>query len=196
VKTNKSWIFLCLLSCAVGILVGKILFIPGISIQREINPVHALSIISTLFVAIVISILFAQEKDKNKGRKEIVLNRVCAGLEICDSLFGKINDNKIEHSQAVSIFKRIGIVTKCVFYACNKIELKLTMNEDKFNEQAKRVKDLMTNTPIIPENVNTPPIKTTKGIVEYNSNRIAEIETELEKLRNMFLELQIDIIAK
>jgi hypothetical protein len=195
-KTNKSWILLCFISCIIGILVGKILFIPGISIQHEINPVHALSVISTLFVAIVVSILFTQEKDKNKGKKEIVLNRVCAGFEICDSLHGRIIDNKIDHSHAVSVFKRIAIVTKCVFYACKTIGLTITMNEAKFNEQAKRLKDLMTNTPIIPDDLTTPPIKITKGIIEYNSNRIAEIETELEKLRNMFLELQIDIIAK
>ncbi len=195
-NSNRIWFGLCVLSGLIGFIIGKIVFIPGISVQHEINPVHLISVISPIFVAVVISIIFAKERDNIKEIKGLILQRSCSVLDICESVHQYILNRQIAFSTAVSLLKKLSINTKCIFATCKETKIQLSKSESDLINQIKNINNLMTNTPVGPEDESVQPVRVEENIIHYEKNRVSEIELDLDKLQSMVLSLQVDIIRK
>ena len=195
-KSIKLWhvLVLCLLSAIIGALIIRMVDIPGIKIQKDINPLHALSIVLTLFVAIYISIIFDHKKEALKSIKQVLINRITSVNEIIDSLQIETATGCCEYSRVTSSIKRIFISISCILKICKLSKIEYNDLEEKIKVQSNTVKTLMTETPISASgNVE---ISVSEGKINYNPSRRSEIETAIEALKNIILDLQYKIICK
>jgi len=197
VMRNKTIILnigLCIVSLVIGILIGEMCIIPGLTIQKEINPVHAISIFTTILIAILVSIIFDKEKEKNNSEKQLIVNRINSALEIADLLHSKVAEKQIELSSAVSIIKRINITVSCIYKTLELVKLKVTPDKSECQGRIKDLNVSMTYTSVCDKGKPSPHIAVIKGILTYSPQRVSELETQIEHLKNMLLELQVHII--
>jgi hypothetical protein len=196
-KKNKLWIILCVVTFVIGFLVAKMVSVPYLSMQKEINPLHALSIITTLFIAILVSIVYDREKEKQKNVKQLIINRICNAFELSDNLYLKLIE-QIEIITVSSSLKRINMIIECVHKLCERGDVQIKFEKSLFLEKVKSIRDLMTSTPVIGDDIVTavPQISVEKNSVKYSKGRIAEIEVQIDQLKNLFLELQITVFEK
>lgn len=96
-----------------GFFAGKLHFLPGdVVIDKNINPMHALSIFVTLFIAILITVFFQTKKEINNTENEIIIKRIDKIIEIIDCLYDSVCSGKVAVSQAPALVKRIHVSSK------------------------------------------------------------------------------------
>ncbi len=185
---------LCIISLIIGILIGKMCIIPGLTIQKDINPVHAISIFTTILIAILVSIIFDKEKEKNNSEKQLIVNRINSALEIADLLHYKVAEKQIELSSAVSMIKRINITVSCIYKTLELVKLRIAPDKSECQAKIKDLNNLMTYTSVCDKGKPSPHIAVVKGLLTYSPQRVSELETQIEHLKNILLELQVHII--
>ena len=62
---NYIFLFLVITTFFVGFIIGNLFNIPRIEIDKNINPLDALSIFVTLFIALLITVFFQTKKEIN-----------------------------------------------------------------------------------------------------------------------------------
>lgn len=196
-KSDNFWIVLSGgVIFLIGFLIGKIFDIPGITIDTKLNPLHALSILVTLLIAIFISVLFQKNKDINNTANSIVIKRIDKIIEILDSLNELILDGSIETGKAPSISKRVYSSLKCVFASLTENNINISVDFKTVEDKNRKIKDLLTNTPALSDSSITlvsPPIKVEEKKYIYNADRISEIEKEIEDLKNDLFKAQLEV---
>jgi len=199
-NVNKNWILLSILICIsvfAGFLIAKMLTIPGLTVDTKINPLHALSIITSIFVAILVTIYFNRENDKLQRSKQLIIGRISAAFEVCDNLHCKIVDGQVDYATVVSGLKRINIICNCIYNLSARVNIKISIAKANYEAKIKAINALMTDTPIVgTEPTAQEPIKIENGIIKYSKERISEVETQIDQLKNTILELQVELIQK
>jgi hypothetical protein len=165
------------------------------AIQREINPVHALSILCTTFVAVFVAVLIDRNRSKDKSEKELFLKRVDAISAIADCLHEKISEQRIPLSEATSRLKRITSSVRCVYKTFNAANSRMvTIPDSDVYSILRELNVLMTFTqPVAIAGRVDAPITISKGVCTYSVSRGAEIESQVEALKNILFRIQIDI---
>ena len=195
-KSNKVYFFglLVFIAIVIGFLAGKMYDVPGLTLDRKINPLHALSIIVTVFIAIVISIFFEKEKEKNKVIKEIIIRRIDKTIDLTESLIDLVATGKIRSEVVPGYPKRIHSSLKCSWSSFENNKIKTVVDFSELELIIRELKNLLTNTPINASgSLADAPISAKNGYFLYNEARVSEVSVELEKLKNMLFKAQLDV---
>lgn len=198
-KTGKGIfrIALCMAIFGSGVVAGKLINIKYFQIEEKVNLIDILSICVTLFAAWYISSILEIEKQDKRTEKDLIIRRTEDIYKLIDDSNQKIITGSIPFQDATSHLKRIHISIKSIY----KVLIKTGLNPEpvlktQLNSNTRKLRDLLTNTPMItPQQIQNSnlPIAVVNGIIHLNQNRIAEIETEYDKLKDNILELQIGI---
>lgn len=184
-------IILCLVCIIIGFLISKIVKVPGITFAKELNPLHGISILFTLFIAIYVSLMLDKHKESKKIQRDLVFDRIHNLLECINSI--NIDKDKFILTEVTSTLKKIGIQLNYVKKFIKLTNITKKEFKDKFDLHYKKLKDLMTNTPITEGTNGNPPIECVRGKLIYNSDRKREIELQVEQFKNLIFDLQFEI---
>lgn len=192
-----KFINICLLLTVfvIGITVGKLFSLPKeIVIDNNINPMHALSILVTLLIAILITVFFQTRKEINNTENEIIIKRIDKIVEIIDCLHDSVCSGKVAVSQAPALVKRIYNSSKYIWESSfDDQTINISIKLDSIETETRKINDLLTNTPAINTDIQKPPVKVVEDKYEYNDARIVEIEQHLEELKNKLFQAQLEV---
>lgn len=180
-----------------GFVAGKFVNIKYFSIDEKVNLIDILTICVTLFAAWYISGILETEKQDNRTEKDLIIRRTEDIYQLIDDSHQKVITGTIAFNEATSHLKRINVSIKSIY----KVLAKTGLNTDDtlrihLYSNTRKLRDLLTNTPVIDATQiqgSNLPVEVIDGIIHLNQNRIAEIETEYDKLKDTVLHLQIDI---
>ena len=195
-KIIKIALFIIILLA--GVLIGRLIKDwPLFVIEYKLSVTHLASILSTVFIAILISYYFDNEKHDNRKEKELIIKRVDDIYTLIENISVKIEDGSISYQQAASKVKRINLAFINVFDILKSSKIKLKQDfKSEFLDKSKALRDLLTKTPVFTEEqlIGTDlPIEVKDGIINYNESRIAEIDTLFEKIKGQIVKLQLTI---
>lgn len=194
---SKYVIGACLLFSAfsIGIVVGKLVDFKYFKVDKSVNIIDVVSVAVTIFAAYIVTKVLDKEKQDNRTEKDLIIKRTEDIYQLIDESNSKVIVGAIKYQEAASHFKRISVSLNCIYriIANTKIEINEQLKKDIFGN-IKKLRDLLTNTPKISEtdihNSNLSN-EVKDSIVHLTQNRIVEIETEYDKLRDNILLLQL-----
>lgn len=178
---------------SIGFITGKLFDIPVFTMDTNINPLQALSILVTLLVALLISVYFQRNKDINNSANLIIIKRIDKVVDILDMLSELVLEGSIHLEKAPSISKRVYSSLKCIHQCVNDNSIDVSVTWDSIENKHRLIKDLLTNTPAHTSEEQSPPIKVENGKYVYNLSRISEIEKNIEDLKNSIFKTQLEI---
>ncbi|MCP5275421.1 MAG: hypothetical protein H6936_11370 [Burkholderiales bacterium] len=195
---NFLKICLHLVTFIMGFFVGKLFILSEeVVIDKNINPVHALSIFVTLFIAILITVFFQTKKEINNTENEIIIKRIDKIIEIIDCLHDSVCSGKVAISQAPALVKRIHNSSKYIWDSCFSDQaINVSIKFELIEAETRKINDLLTNTPANHTNVEKPPVQVVDNNYEYNDLRIVEIEKHIEDLKNKLFKIQLEVNRK
>lgn len=185
---------------SMGFIAAKFIDFPHFEISKSIDIVNIFSLIVTVWLAILITTVFEKRNGDYRIEKDLIINRIGNIFEIASTLQIESITGKIPFTEAASSIKRINtalssiykIVDKCHFDISDSIKEKLTSNLSELRET-------LTNTPRLDEEqikATDLTIEIKDGMIYFNRDRIAHIEVKFDNLKDILLELQIDINGK
>lgn len=191
------WGGLLLASFATGIVVGKLFDFKYFKVDSYINVVDVISVAVTMFAAYIVTKVLDKEKQDNRTEKDLIIKRTEDIYQLIDDSNNKVITGAIKYQEAASHFKRINVSLNCIYRIMlnTRIETNDQLKKDILGN-TKKLRNLLTDTPKISEtdiqNSNLPN-EVKDSIVHLTQNRIVEIETEYDKLRDNILLLQLTI---
>lgn len=194
IKSANKYLY-PILSCVIfsfGYLMSKITNLPFFSIQKEINPLHLLSILTTILVAVLISIIFDQHKEKNKIGKSLFFKRINDIDFMLDKLHETLESSSIDLIHAISVNKRLRSAMTFVFIALKKNKIIVDTQKAQIDKYLKELNVSMTSTPVSSAETNSSPtIEIRAGLITYSDQRASQIGSQIEVLRNELFKLQM-----
>lgn len=198
-KDNLSKIGIYISVLILGYIIARFINIPHFEMSKTVDISNVFSLLMTAWIAILISTVFEKKNNDNRIEKDLIISRIGNLYDIAASLQIESNSGSLYLTEANSSFKRINtslssiyrIVVKCHFSISHetKVKIKTCTNE---------LKDILTNTPALPPQINDQnvPIEIRENIVYYNQDRMAQIGVKFDLLKDLLLELQIEINRK
>lgn len=191
-------VIICLCLVSLGIVIGKFVnILPHFKVDETVNLVDVLSIIATLFLAWYVSKILDKEQQDSRGEKDLILKRIEDIYQLIDESHRKVIFTKVAYQEAASYCKRINLSLKTIFTVIECIEFSIDADlKGKLQANSKKLRDLLTNTPPLAnpsQQLSTPPITVTGGILHLSENRVLEVENEYDNLKNNVLLLEISI---
>lgn len=185
---------------AFGYCLSRITDLPHFEVSKSIDISNIISLIVTTWLAILITTVFEKQNNNQRVEKDLIISRVGTIYEIASSLQLESNIGKVHLTEASSSLKRINtalnsiykIVEKCHFDIDNEMKGRL-------KENLSELRDILTNTPQISEEQlkgKDIPIEIKDSMIYYNKDRISQIEVKFDGLKNLLLELQVEINKK
>ena len=176
---------------AIGLLIGKIITVPGITCSKELNPLEGVSILFSLFALIYVALILDKHKEVKKNQRELIFKRI-DDLDRCvDST--RLVDNRINFKEAVSCLKKINRLSMYV----GRFIVLVNISEDEFTKSFQKMhKDLnvlMTFTPAKLKRGQNHPIKCEKGMLIYSDERVYEIESAIEFIKSYLYDLLLKV---
>ena len=83
---KKENIFFYFLLIVIGFILGKMVFIPGITMDLSINPLHLLSILTTIGIAVFVGMIYNKNASYEVKRKELVQHLLDKSLDSIQNL--------------------------------------------------------------------------------------------------------------
>lgn len=198
-EKSKHVITVCLLcaSFVIGVVFGKLVDVKYFKVDENINIIDVISVAVTIFAAYIVTKVLDKEKQDNRTEKDLIIKRTEDIYQLIDDSNIRVVSGAIKYQEAASHFKRINVSLHCIYRIMSntKIETDEQLKLSIFGS-TKKLRDLLTDTPKITEsdiqNSNLPN-EVKDGMVHLTQNRIVEIETEYDKLRDNILLLQLAI---
>lgn len=134
-----------------GFVISKVVSIPGVYLSLEINPTHLISILATVFIALVLSIGFDFYKEKRKVEKGLIFQRLNETNEIIDKINEYVENGVVPTPVMNSSNKRLRSTISFIFEVMNKCEMETLIGAKEVDDLVKKILDLMTNTPAMEE---------------------------------------------
>ena len=192
-KNNNQWL-IYLAVFGIGVTIGDCVDYGYFVFDKSISVIDAL----TLFITIgltwyIATILDKQSKNEQQESDMIVeqINDIASLLKEIDVLIRK----ETPYSEIVLKTHCIGLVKQSIFEFLKKNKCDTVDSfESMFKEKQKKLKDLLTNTPI--DKNDTSKISMKKGIVKYTDVRIKEIVTEVYSFRTDLFNLKLFVTKK
>jgi len=181
-----------------GYLIAKFIDFRYFKISADINIMDIVSVTMTIFFAIIISTVFEKRNSNFRIEKDLIINRIGNIHDLTSALQQETMQGNIAYIEATSSLKRISSALSSIYKIVDKCHFKITDGvKVKLRTCLQQLRDNMTNTPIIiTETTGNVPIEVRDGIIFYDANSIATIEVNFENLKDLLLELQIDVNKK
>lgn len=187
---------LLLVAIGIGFLLAKLITVPGIIFSKEINPLHGVSILSSVFIAIFLAIIFDKHKESRKVQRELILKRIEDLLGHVDKIDQIMDQNDIQLTSVTSSIKKVRMSFEFIKKVIALVKIKAANFEDNFEKHHKELNYLATYTPIKTDRNNKVPIKCIKGVLKYENDRLQEIESNIQSMKDNIFELQIFIACQ
>lgn len=198
IKIKTIWlILLFLITLIIGIFAGKLFSIPYFEIDPKINVLHAISILTPIFVAVVVGVILDQHKESNKIKRDLVLSRIdelyTTVNELHEILDPPTNISLTDINKKLKAIGTHGLSIKSIIMAAN---YKESSHVNAYTETHKALKNKLTMTDITAhEEGNTPDISVADGKCVYSTARILEIESDINDLRKHIFYMQVEIAS-
>ncbi len=190
---NIIYVSLSALLVTIGFVLGKIILIPGVSIQREINPVHLLSILVAVLMGILASIVFTTHKQKKDDEKRLLISRIETLYSIADQLFSKVNEQKKNLFEINSINKRMRSLLGIITHATEQTSINSSQVE-RATLISTELTSLTTETKAVdPVCGQVADVVVEDNIVSYSEKRKSELESKIQQFQNALFLLQLEI---
>ena len=181
---------------SIGMTIGKLLNWGYFELSKEVNIVDALTLFVTIGVAIYIAKILEKEVQDVRIEKELYIAKITEiesilkDFEILveekDSSYNKIN-NRIN-----SCRMKKGSIFNTIKENLKQVKTKDFDNFEKgITDGINSLKRLLTETPAVAE--ENPAISVKKDIVTYSSNRIIEINTEINSISDNLFKIKVRI---
>lgn len=199
-KSNLIKVGIGLSLIAFGYIIARIISFPYFEFSKSIDISDILGLIVTAWLAILVTTVFEKQNSDNRVEKNLIISRVGNIFEIASSLQIGSNSGQIHLTEASSSLKRINTALNSIYKIIEKCHFNITSDiKNRTNTCLSDLRDILTNTPSIPEdqiNSNDMPIAVREGIIHYNQERVSQIEVKFDTLKDLLLELQIEINKK
>ena len=191
---NKWLIYLVFLG--IGITIGDCIDFGYFYLDNSISVIEALTLFITVGITwYIATILDKQSKNEQQESDLIVeqINEVVGLLKEIDNLIR----SKSSYNEINLKIHCIGLVKQNIFEHLTKNtndDQNVKNHENNFKEKLKKLKDLLTNTPIDPNDSSRISVK--EGIVCYTDVRVKEIDTEVYSFRTELFKLKLFVTKK
>lgn len=183
-----------------GYAIAKYINTPYFVLSKEIDISNLINIAITIWLAIFITDILEKKNNDNRIEKDMMISRIEDLYHITSSIQVESNTGQIHLSEASSALKRINTSLSSVYKLIEKCHFVISEEiKNKLKQCLSDLRDLLTSTPAIPQdklNSKDIPIEIKESIVYYNKERISQIEVKIETLKNLLIELQIEINKK
>lgn len=181
---------------SIGAVFGELLDWGYFELSKEISVIDALSLFTTLGVAIYITKTLEKEVNDSRIEKdlflakiaeiELTLDRIEDIVEEKDCSYNKVN-NRIHSCRKIKnvIFQSIGDTFS------QKTSSKLNVFESDISSGLNSLKRLLTETPI--SDSETPQIALENGCANYSLNRLLEIDVVINSIKENLFRLKVKI---
>lgn len=192
IKWNWSTaiIIICLIAFGAGYLLAKCTN-DNVQWDDKINPLHALSIVSSVLIAIFISIFFNTKQESKKNKKSFYYERLKRVESYVQEYAKLLSEEKILLQQVTSINKKIGTFKTELNKKKEKVNFiplkDLDIFFDELETQLKLLRDLSTNT----TELNKMDIYVENNHVNYSKKRKEDLELILEKIDFILFDLRM-----
>lgn len=191
----SSILFLTIITLVAGFFLGNLFLIPNVSIDPRINTMQLLSVLTTLFGIVFISIIVDKNKEIDKIKKDLVLRNLDDLYQKIDKLSLSIDNNRSNQSTIKSQLKGIG--SQAVFYKTLTTNAKLCdgIHCNSFIEIHRILRFLTTNTELRTSRTRDKNLRIEGDDFIYSEERVIEIDLEIEKFKNTINLEQMKIIT-
>lgn len=193
-KRRITNIIIVILTFSIGATFGKLINWGYFELSKDISVVDALTLFVTIGAAIYITKIVEEEVQESRIEKDLFISKICeleANLKIIEDLIEEKNGifNKIN-----SRFHKCRLVKKSIFESINGNFKKDTSKSIEDFERRTTIilnslKRLLTDTPI--NITSSSDITLLNGLVNYSSNRILEINIEINSLLEELFKLKV-----
>lgn len=197
-KIIQGGIYISLI--AFGYFFTRFIEIPHFEISKTIDISNVLTLIVTAWLAILITTVFEKQNSDHRVEKDLIISRVGNIYDIAASLQLESNSGRIHISEASSSLKRINTALNSIYNIVEKCHFNITVDlKDRLKQILSDIRITLTNTPSITDeqlNAKDLPIEIKDSIIHFNKERISQLEVKFDVLKDLLLELQIDINKK
>lgn len=193
---NKFQVIVLLVVVVIGFTLGRIFSVPGIEIDKQLNPIDILSIGVTIILTYFVSKILDKEKAISQFEKDLINKRFFELDELVNTTKAQVLSRSIPLPTATSFIKRFSLTLQNICSVIEKIGLDYNKEQkEKLFINIRDLRNALTDTPFVNEddlqNTNVP-ISVRDSIIQYNTNTVATIENKFEELKtNLFL-FQLD----
>lgn len=174
--------------------------IPYFVVDKSIDITNISTLIISVWLTIIITTIFDKQKNDYRIEKDLIIKRVDSIYEIANNLQLESNSGKIHISEASSSIKRINTSLQSVYSIVDKCKFTISSEiQAKIKACISDLRNILTNTPSIEvtsSSYESLPIEIKDSMIYYNRDRLSQIEVKFDLLKNLLLELQIDINKK
>lgn len=180
-----------------GFVVSKFIDLPSISINEKVDVVAVLQIVATFVAAFLVARVLDKQKQDDRIEKDLILKRIEDVYLRVEQNYVHVLDGKIEYAAAAAQIKRILTTVSSVMKLLE--ARKISISERSANAvitNIRKLRDLLTDTPNIKEHEIAEArlsIQVKDGIIHLSKDRLIQIESEYEKIKDSILVLQLEI---
>lgn len=174
----------------IGITIGDWIEYGFFELDKSISIIDAL----TLFVTVGLTWYIARILDKQSKNEQLEFDLFIKQLNDIEELQKDINELIRKESSYEEINLKIHCVglAKATLFDLLKGKKNIKSYEDAFKEEQKKLKDLLTNTPIDQNDKSKISIK--NGKVTYTEERQKEIITEIYSFRTLLFKIRLSMM--
>lgn len=194
-KNNNNVIFVmsCLLCICIGITLGKLFNWGYFVLSHEISIIDALSIFITIGLAIYITNALEKQIQNRRVEKDLLLAKISETEQCIGIISDVIGTENINYSKLVYLLKNCNKSTNVIFKTIDELKLKSVKKdsetETNLKKNIKDIRRLSTGTSIVASEVDAP-IAVENGIIRFSPNRIIEIDSVLDDMKDNYFKLK------
>lgn len=193
-KINNQW-FVYFAIFGIGVTIGDCINWGYFELDKSISIIDALTLFITVGITLYIATILDRKFKNEQQESDLIVEQisdVSALLKEIDALIRK----ESSYNEVNLKIHCIGLVKQTLFEFMKRSNDKNSVDffEKIFKEKQKKVKDLLTNTPIDKNDLSKISMK--KGVVKYTDERIIEIITEIYSFRTELFKLKLFVTKK
>lgn len=179
-----------------GATIGELLDWGFFELSKDISIIDALTLIATIGVAIYITKFLEKETQDKRVEKELYINKICeleSSLKIIEDLIDSKDSsyNKINYRIHSCRIIKNSIFDNIINNFKGDKSGKIKSFENSITESMSSLKRLLTDTPS--SNTSSQNISLKKGLINYSSNRLIEINIEINSIMENLFKLKVRI---
>ncbi len=193
-------VIFCICLVFIGVLIGKFISVPHFEVSKSLDLIDIFSVLVTILIAILLTVFFDKRKNDSRIEKDLILRRVDNVYEITCDLQQESISGKIPYTEAASSIKRISTSMQSIYNTIEKCQFTIKNDiKESIKSAIGDLRDILTDTPKINEEVienSDLSIEVKDGIIFFNRQRIIQMESKFDVLKDCLLELEIRINKK